>query len=186
MARRKPLARGGAGMIRPTFGDRLAHDITNRASVRDAILAVDVPTIVGKVKWGSGPVKNVAKTPLVGGQWQHGLQLHHFQRNRERDRTHRQRSIESGRKPGRHPYCRSLFHFAQYSHPVQWQSHLDRRGTGYVREYRQRECNRNGQQCRAANRQHHQPSERQHRFRRCNFCRYGQWDCPNRQRSIEG
>ena len=49
-----------------------AHDVTSHASVRDAILAVNVPTIVGPVQWGHGPVKNVAKTPLVGGQWQHG------------------------------------------------------------------------------------------------------------------
>lgn len=51
---------------------RRAKDVQSHASVRDAILAVDVPTIVGTVKWGAGPVKNVAKTPLVGGQWQRG------------------------------------------------------------------------------------------------------------------
>lgn len=26
-------------------------------------------TVVGPVDWTSGPVKNVSKTPLVGGQW---------------------------------------------------------------------------------------------------------------------
>lgn len=34
-----------------------------------AIAATNLNTIVGPVAWGSGPVKNVAKTPLVGGQW---------------------------------------------------------------------------------------------------------------------
>lgn len=34
-----------------------------------------INTVVGPVKWGSGPVKNVAKTPLVGGQWRKGGQF---------------------------------------------------------------------------------------------------------------
>lgn len=34
-----------------------------------AISSTNLNTIVGPVAWGSGPVKNVAKTPLVGGQW---------------------------------------------------------------------------------------------------------------------
>lgn len=42
------------------------------AAIRDAIAATSLDTIVGPVKWGSGPVKNVAKTPLVGGQWRKG------------------------------------------------------------------------------------------------------------------
>src|SRR3546814_3541774 len=29
-------------------------------------------TVVGPIAWGKGPVKNVAKTPLVGGQWRQG------------------------------------------------------------------------------------------------------------------
>jgi branched-chain amino acid transport system substrate-binding protein len=33
------------------------------------MVATNLDTVVGKVAWGSGPVKNVAKTPLVGGQW---------------------------------------------------------------------------------------------------------------------
>ena len=50
-----------------------AGDITKPASVRDAVAATDLDTIVGKVKWGGGgPFKNVAKTPLVGGQWRRG------------------------------------------------------------------------------------------------------------------
>jgi branched-chain amino acid transport system substrate-binding protein len=35
----------------------------------EALLATRLDTIVGTVAWGNGPVKNVAKTPLVGGQW---------------------------------------------------------------------------------------------------------------------
>ena len=41
-------------------------------SIRDALAATNLQTIVGPVKWGGGPVKNVAKTPLVGGQWRKG------------------------------------------------------------------------------------------------------------------
>jgi branched-chain amino acid transport system substrate-binding protein len=38
--------------------------------IRDAIAATQLNTIVGPVNWKTGPVKNVSKTPLVGGQWQ--------------------------------------------------------------------------------------------------------------------
>ncbi|MDH5750736.1 MAG: hypothetical protein OEY85_15605, partial [Rhodospirillales bacterium] len=34
--------------------------------------STDYNSIVGKVNWGKGPVKNVTKTPLVGGQWVKG------------------------------------------------------------------------------------------------------------------
>jgi len=39
------------------------------AAILEAIRRTDYRSIVGPVKWGSGPVKNVAKTPLVAGQW---------------------------------------------------------------------------------------------------------------------
>jgi branched-chain amino acid transport system substrate-binding protein len=39
------------------------------AAIRDAMAATNLDTVFGPVAWGSGPVKNVAKTPLVGGQW---------------------------------------------------------------------------------------------------------------------
>jgi branched-chain amino acid transport system substrate-binding protein len=42
---------------------------TDKEAVRDAVAGLSVDTIVGTVAWGSGPVKNVAKTKLVGGQW---------------------------------------------------------------------------------------------------------------------
>jgi len=51
---------------------RRTQDLDSSASIRDAIAATDLATIVGPIRWGSGPVKNVAKTPLVGGQWKKG------------------------------------------------------------------------------------------------------------------
>ena len=44
----------------------------DKASIRDALAATNLSTIVGPISWGKGPVKNVAKTPLVGGQWVKG------------------------------------------------------------------------------------------------------------------
>jgi len=47
-------------------------DLDKKASIRDAILATELDTIIGRVSWKGGPVKNVGKTPLVGGQWVRG------------------------------------------------------------------------------------------------------------------
>ena len=47
-------------------------DIGKKSEIRDAIAATDMTTIIGKVSWKGGPVKNVARTPLVGGQWVKG------------------------------------------------------------------------------------------------------------------
>jgi branched-chain amino acid transport system substrate-binding protein len=44
-------------------------DIDSPASLRDAIRATDYNSIVGRIAWDGKPVKNVCKTPLVGGQW---------------------------------------------------------------------------------------------------------------------
>jgi branched-chain amino acid transport system substrate-binding protein len=44
-------------------------DIDDPAAVRDAIAATNLDTMTGHVQWGSGPTKNVAKSPVVGGQW---------------------------------------------------------------------------------------------------------------------
>jgi branched-chain amino acid transport system substrate-binding protein len=52
-------------------------DVKSKAAIRDALVATRLDTIVGPISWGSGPVKNVAKTPLVGGQWVKG-QKHMF------------------------------------------------------------------------------------------------------------
>jgi branched-chain amino acid transport system substrate-binding protein len=43
-----------------------------------AIRATNLDTIVGNINFAAGPVPNVTKTPLVGGQWQdngNGLEL---------------------------------------------------------------------------------------------------------------
>ena len=54
----------------------VAIDVLKRAKslepkpILDAITATDYKSIVGPVKWGGQPVKNVTKTPLVAGQWQ--------------------------------------------------------------------------------------------------------------------
>lgn len=47
-----------------------AEDLDDPAAIIKAIAATDLNTIVGQVNWSKGPVKNVTKTPLVGGQWQ--------------------------------------------------------------------------------------------------------------------
>jgi branched-chain amino acid transport system substrate-binding protein len=45
-------------------------DLGQPAAIRDAIAATALDTIVGKVEFGKmPPFKNVAKTPLAGGQW---------------------------------------------------------------------------------------------------------------------
>jgi len=49
-----------------------AKDVGDRAAIRDALAATNLATIVGPVAWGKGPVKNVTRTPLVGGQWVRG------------------------------------------------------------------------------------------------------------------
>jgi branched-chain amino acid transport system substrate-binding protein len=54
-----------------------AKDLGRPAAVRDALLATKLDTIVGPIAWGKGPVKNVAKTPLVGGQWVKGKAFPH-------------------------------------------------------------------------------------------------------------
>ncbi|RST84568.1 twin-arginine translocation signal domain-containing protein [Aquibium carbonis] len=51
-----------------------ASDPTDSAAMVEAIAATKLDTIVGPLSWGDGPLppfaqKNVAKTPLVGGQW---------------------------------------------------------------------------------------------------------------------
>ncbi len=41
----------------------------NPAAIRDAIRQTNLPTMVGPVNFKTGPVPNISKTPLVGGQW---------------------------------------------------------------------------------------------------------------------
>jgi branched-chain amino acid transport system substrate-binding protein len=44
-------------------------DPTDPGSIRDAIKATSYKSIVGLIDFSKGPVPNIAKTPLVGGQW---------------------------------------------------------------------------------------------------------------------
>jgi branched-chain amino acid transport system substrate-binding protein len=41
----------------------------DKEAVLKAITETDITTVVGKVSWKNGPVKNACQTPLVGGQW---------------------------------------------------------------------------------------------------------------------
>jgi len=47
-------------------------NVDDKAAIVTAIKATTLDTIVGNISWASGPVPNVAKTPLVGGQWVKG------------------------------------------------------------------------------------------------------------------
>ena len=48
-------------------------NVDDKTAIRNAIKATAMDTIVGKVDWTKNtPVPNVAKTPLVGGQWGKG------------------------------------------------------------------------------------------------------------------
>src|SRR4029453_15282825 len=49
-----------------------AGGVDDKQAVADAIKATKLDTIVGPLDWSSGPVPNVAKTALVGGQWRGG------------------------------------------------------------------------------------------------------------------
>jgi branched-chain amino acid transport system substrate-binding protein len=44
-------------------------DAQDSAANLDALIKTNLQTIVGPIAWDKGPVKNVAKTPLVSGQW---------------------------------------------------------------------------------------------------------------------
>jgi branched-chain amino acid transport system substrate-binding protein len=64
------------GFIHALF--EVGLDVTRRAASLDkgamvaAIKATNLNTIVGPISWARGPVPNVTKTPLVGGQWGRG------------------------------------------------------------------------------------------------------------------
>ena len=47
-----------------------AADLDDAEAIVAAIAQTNLDTIVGPVNWANGPVPNVTKTPLVGGQWQ--------------------------------------------------------------------------------------------------------------------
>ena len=47
-----------------------AEDLDNPEAITASIAATQLETIAGRIDCSNGPVKNVSKTPLVGGQWQ--------------------------------------------------------------------------------------------------------------------
>jgi branched-chain amino acid transport system substrate-binding protein len=49
---------------------RAASD--DKSAIVAAIKATNLNTVVGPISWAKGPVPNVTKTPLVGGQWVRG------------------------------------------------------------------------------------------------------------------
>jgi branched-chain amino acid transport system substrate-binding protein len=49
-----------------------AESLDDKGAIVAAIKATDLTTLVGPISWGKGPVPNVTKTPLVGGQWGRG------------------------------------------------------------------------------------------------------------------
>jgi branched-chain amino acid transport system substrate-binding protein len=49
-----------------------AEDPKDPDAIVSSIQATSLDTIVGNVDWSTGPVPNVAKTKLVGGQWRQG------------------------------------------------------------------------------------------------------------------
>ena len=53
-------------------------DVDSAGAIRDAIRTTDYNSIVGHIAWKGKPVKNVAKTPLVGGQWVPGYKFTHW------------------------------------------------------------------------------------------------------------
>jgi len=51
-----------------------AGSVGDRKAIVAALKTLKTDSVVGPVDWTSGPVPNVAKTPLVGGQWRKGAQ----------------------------------------------------------------------------------------------------------------
>jgi branched-chain amino acid transport system substrate-binding protein len=51
-----------------------AGNVDDKQAIVDAVKATQLDTIVGRLDWSAGPVPNVAKTPLVGGQWMKGTE----------------------------------------------------------------------------------------------------------------
>lgn len=47
-------------------------DPTDPGAMIEAIRATELTTLVGRVSWADGPVKNACSTPVVGGQWVKG------------------------------------------------------------------------------------------------------------------
>ena len=52
-----------------------SSDPQNKKAVRDAIAKTAMTTIQGPVNFTNGPVKNVSRVLLVGGQWKKGTKF---------------------------------------------------------------------------------------------------------------
>ena len=61
-----------AVVIRVVVADVVARseDLDDPSAIVSAIASTNLNTMVGPVNWDNGPINNVTKTPLVGGQWQ--------------------------------------------------------------------------------------------------------------------
>jgi branched-chain amino acid transport system substrate-binding protein len=49
--------------------------VDDKGAIVTAIRATNLDTVVGPISWAKGPVPNVTKTPLVGGQWGRGKEF---------------------------------------------------------------------------------------------------------------
>jgi branched-chain amino acid transport system substrate-binding protein len=49
--------------------------VDDKGAIVTAIRATNLQTVVGPISWAKGPVPNVTKTPLVGGQWGRGKEF---------------------------------------------------------------------------------------------------------------
>jgi branched-chain amino acid transport system substrate-binding protein len=49
--------------------------VDDKGAIVTAIRATNLNTVVGPISWAKGPVPNVTKTPLVGGQWGRGKEF---------------------------------------------------------------------------------------------------------------
>lgn len=56
-------------MFEVTAAAVVAAGSDDKKAIADAMKTLKVSTIVGDLDWNTGPVPNVAKTPLTGGQW---------------------------------------------------------------------------------------------------------------------
>lgn len=52
-----------------------AASVDDKAAIVTAIRATNLNSVVGPISWAKGPVPNVTKTPLVGGQWGRGKEF---------------------------------------------------------------------------------------------------------------
>ena len=76
-------------------------DVGDNKAIVKAIAATNLNTVVGHIEWDGtrscrrSPQKNIAKTPLVGGQWR----LRGRQQVRHRHHRQQDRAGNSGRRP---------------------------------------------------------------------------------------